>query len=162
MSWSFSASGLPADVLKQCRAQLTSYECAEPEQSLRQSASHQIETSLRSWPVDEEVHVNAHGSQYQKGKNEDGNPAFINSLQVLIGQASMISMRNDDVGQLMKEVNKGKLAEQDLKTTRGLLTEAEKQIADLDAELKALKTPAPTPKVADSDGGTGAGEKTTA
>jgi hypothetical protein len=164
MSWSFSAKGLPAEVLKQVRQQLTSYALEEPEQSLRQHASHQIETSLRSWPSDLEVFVNANGSQYQKGKNEDGNPGFVNSLQVLISGQAYTTISNDGLGQLMEEARAGGKAKKDLETTRGLLTEAEKQIADLDAEVKALKTPAPTPtpKVADSDGGTDKGEKTTA
>ena len=79
MSWSVSAGGKPADVLKFINGRIEEQNCAEPEQTIKAHVGEAIKVALDAMPPDLTVNVNAYGSQ-----SAQANGKFANSLTVQI------------------------------------------------------------------------------
>ena len=63
MSWSISAIGKPAAVAAKIKADLSAYECSEPEETIRQTIGNAIAQALEAMPASSAVKVTASGSQ---------------------------------------------------------------------------------------------------
>ena len=79
MSWSISATGKPAAVLRKARQEFSRYKCAEPEETIKGKAQDILEEALREFPESSAVQVSASGSQ-----TSISGGAFINSLSIEI------------------------------------------------------------------------------
>lgn len=63
MSWSFYGVGRAAAVAAKARNDLENIQCAEPEQTIKGQAVEIIEASLKAYPPDTAVRIEASGSQ---------------------------------------------------------------------------------------------------
>lgn len=79
MSWSFVAVGKPAAILEKARKDMTTYRCAEPEETIKGKVLNIIEASLLAFPEASAIEVNASGSQSMPDPGH-----AINSLSVTI------------------------------------------------------------------------------
>jgi hypothetical protein len=86
MSWSISAIGKPAAVAAKLAAEFAKNSCSEPEESIRQSVATIVATSLRAFPPDHAVRVEASGSQscpdFSKAPNEKTNNLSVSIMPI--------------------------------------------------------------------------------
>lgn len=81
MSWSISAVGKPAAVIKSVTARLNAIKCKEPEETIKASVGEIITTALAAFPEEYAVQVDANGSQ----TDAQGEPGkVINNLSFTI------------------------------------------------------------------------------
>lgn len=86
MSWSVAAVGKPVAVAAAIEAQFASTSCAEPEETVRQSARATIAAALKAQREDSAVQVSASGSMsttYNAESKTWGAP-YNNTLQILV------------------------------------------------------------------------------
>lgn len=81
MSWSVSAVGKPAAVLKTLSDQIKRSKCNEPEETIKNSILGVLETALSAFPDGTAVSVSASGSQ---SKSSSVDEKAINNLKVEI------------------------------------------------------------------------------
>jgi len=83
MSWSVTAIGKPAAVAAAIESQFAQSKCAEPEESIRQSARAAIAAALAAQSPSTAVKVSAYGSQstFYKTGQPDG---VTNNLSITI------------------------------------------------------------------------------
>lgn len=86
MSWSVSAIGKPEAAARSIEDQFASSKCAEPEETVRQSARATIAASLAAQRPDLVVHVTASGhmsNTYNEETKKFG-PPVTNSLEIRV------------------------------------------------------------------------------
>ena len=82
MSWSFQASGAPAEVLAAAKRQIEFQKCVEPEESIKLAALDAIDKALSAMDEGDFITVEAYGSQVARGGDKEGK--FRNNLFVRI------------------------------------------------------------------------------
>lgn len=86
MSWSVSAVGKPAAVAASIESQFAASQCAEPEETVRQSARAAIAATLKAQREDSAVQVIASGSMSTSYNEETKTwgPPLTNQLEIAI------------------------------------------------------------------------------
>lgn len=71
MSWSFYATGKPVPLLAKARKDLSAFNCAEPEETIKGKVLDIIEAALLAMPESSAVTIKAAGSQSPAYDGED-------------------------------------------------------------------------------------------
>jgi hypothetical protein len=85
MSWSYSRTAKPKELMDHANHEFTQWKCVEPEQTARMSCLSILQNLLVSWPADTEVKVEMYGSQATPDASKPSE--HTQSLSVKIGLA---------------------------------------------------------------------------
>lgn len=81
MSWSVHASGKAGDIAPTVQAEIARYQCAMPEQKIKEGVARIIADALGAMAPEHQVTVSAHGSQHE---DPSAPGKFVNTLNVSV------------------------------------------------------------------------------